>query len=518
MTHITRRDAIRTTSLLLAGSAFATAALGCEAEPVATNAKARTDGGQPVARPTGQDANQAEGKAADAGAKKNRPNVLLISVDDLRPELNCYGRTHIKSPHIDALAAHGTVFQRAYCNVPVCGPSRVGMLTGRRTSSNQWWSKNLKGAFVSLPALLKQSGYTCVSNGKTFHHMHDRAEDWSRPPWRCKEIYHGKHDWAGYNHYGQWQNPESAKKISRKKRGPYCESADVADNAYPDGQVADKTIANLKTLAKAGKPFFMACGFWRPHLPFNAPKKYWDLYKREEIKLATNRFRPKNAPGTLRSSTEIDGYFGTGSLKKKDQFHREARHAYAACVSYVDAQIGRVMKALEELKLADDTIVVLWGDHGWNLGEHTFWGKHNTTHNSLHAPLIVVAPGQKSKNKTRALVEFVDIYPTLCELTKTPLPGHLEGSSFAPLLSKPDLPWKTAVFVNWSGCKAVKTDRYLYTEWNKRGPKPPAAMLYDHKTDPDENVNIAGKAESKSIVAAHKKLLAGGWKAVRPKR
>ena len=445
-------------------------------------------------------------------AKPKQPNILFIAVDDLRPQLGCYGHSETISPNIDKLASRGTIFERAYCNVPVCGPSRVSVLTGIRTASNQWKTSNLKGAFTSLPSFFRTHGYHALSNGKVFHHMHDRKDDWSEPPWRSVEIYHGKKDWANYNAYGVWQDEDSGENINPKsKRGPYCEAADVPDNAYQDGKVADKTIADLKRLKKLKQPFFLACGFWRPHLPFNAPKKYWDMYKRKDVALAPNRSRPKDLPAPCRTSGEIDGYALTGKRKQSEEFHREARHAYYACVSYVDAQIGKIIKELDASGFSENTIVVLWGDHGWNLGEHNFWGKHNTLNNSLHSPLLVCAPGTKKKNRTRRLVEFVDIYPSLCELASLPVPKHVQGKSFVPLMNDPKQEWKPAVFSKWSGCDAVKTDRYLYTEW-KKGGKVTHRMLFDHKTDPLENVNIAETPNAKDTVARLSRILRSGRK------
>lgn len=440
-------------------------------------------------------------------APQKQPNVLFITVDDLRPQLGCYGHKETLSPHIDTLASRGTVFERAYCNVPVCGPSRVSVMTGIRTNPNQWKTSALRKDFTTLPSFFRKHGYHAVSNGKVFHHMHDRKEDWSEAPWRSAEIYHGEKDWANYNAYGLWQNTDSAGDVNpNSKRGPYCEAADVPDNAYQDGKVADKTIVDLKRLKDMNKPFFLACGFWRPHLPFNAPKKYWDMYNREEVALAPNRFKPENLPDPCKTSREIDRYALTGERKQSEAFHREARHAYYACVSYVDAQIGKIIEELDALGLSDNTIIVLWGDHGWNLGEHNFWGKHNTLNNSLHAPLIVCAPDTKKQNRTKRLVEFVDIYPTLCELAGLPIPEHAQGRSFVPLLHDPQQEWKSAVFAKWGGCDAVKTDRYLYTEWRK-GEVVTHGMLFDHQTDPLENVNIAGSPEAREVVEKLSKMI-----------
>ncbi|MHC4945859.1 MAG: sulfatase [Planctomycetota bacterium] len=452
-------------------------------------------------------------KKSAGGQGIQKPNILFIVVDDLRPQLGCYDHAEMHSPNIDALAVRGTVFERAYCNVPVCGPSRASVLTGIRPESGQWRCSDLKTDFITLPALFRRHGYHAISIGKVLHHMHDQQEDWSRPPWRSAEIYHGKEDWAKYNTYGLWHDPTAANHVNEKSgRGPYMDAGDVPDSAYQDGLVADRTIAELRALKQSGEPFFLACGFWRPHLPFNAPRKYWELYKREEIEMAENRHRPKNLPETCRSSREIDRYSLTGSRKKTDEFHREARHAYYACVSYVDAQVGRVIAALDELALAKETVIVLWGDHGWHLGEHEFWGKHNTLNHSLHAPLIVCAPDHRKNNSTDALVEFVDIYPTLCELSGLPVPAHAQGRSFVPLLDQPELEWKQAVFSKWTGCEAVKTDRYLYTQW-KKGQE----MLFDHLSDPEENVNIADDPRFSDIVEQHRELLMTGWRGVTSK-
>ncbi|MDP7061324.1 MAG: sulfatase-like hydrolase/transferase [Planctomycetota bacterium] len=445
---------------------------------------------------------------SDTAPPRKRPNILFIAVDDLRPQLGCYDAPEVISPNIDRLAARGTLFERAYCNVPVCGPSRVSVLTGLRTSSGQWSSTDLARPFTTMPAFFRKQGYTAISNGKVLHHMNDRSQDWSEPPWRSIEIYHGDTDWANYNAYGIWQSEDSAAFLHPKsQRGPYFEAADVPDQAYQDGQVADKTIADLKRLKDSGEPFFLACGFWRPHLPFNAPQRYWDLYDRDEIALANNRFAPQDLPMRMSSSREIDRYALVGERKASDDFHREARHAYYASVSYVDAQVGRVIDALDALDLADDTIIVLWGDHGWNLGEHDFWGKHNTFHNSLQVPLIICAPGAKAENRTTKLVELVDLYPTLLELSGFPSLPKLEGESIASLLHDPEDGGKDAVFSRWSGCQAVKTDRYLYTEWNPSKSGKVDRMLFDHQLDPQENVNLAAREEAAQVVREHSALL-----------
>jgi iduronate 2-sulfatase len=437
-------------------------------------------------------------------AGRKRPNVLFVAVDDLRPQLGCYGHEQMISPNIDRLSSDGVTFLRSYCQVPVCGASRASLLTGVRPTKNRflgydtWAEKDLPGA-LSIAKHFKLNGYHTISNGKVFHHKNDCRDGWSEGPWRPK---------------GSWLNyllEENKKLVDQgsNQRGPAYEAADVADNAYFDGMIADKGISDLSRLKAMDKPFFLALGFLKPHLPFNAPKKYWDMYKRQDIDLADNPFRPKGAPNAaLHNWGELRAYHGIpakGSLS--DDLARTLIHGYYACVSYTDAQIGRVMAELERLRLRDNTVVILWGDHGWNLGEHGLWCKHCNFETSLHSPLIVRGPGIKAGVKTNALTEYLDIYPSLCELCDLPLPGHLQGRSFMPLLSNPNLPWKEAVFSRYIRGDSVKTDRYRYTEWRRKDGKIYARMLYDHSIDLVENVNISELPENKEVVSKLSNML-----------
>lgn len=440
-----------------------------------------------------------------------RPNVLFLAVDDLRTQLGCYGQSQVISPHIDRLAAEGLLFKRAYCQVPVCGASRASLLTGIRPD-------HASGRFThagsradqdapqadTLGAHFQKHGYETLSNGKVFHYVNDSASSWSRSPWRVYDYdTEGRGDWGAYHFEKIWLDPDSRNHLSQRDRGPWHEAADVPDEAYEDGKVAAQTIRDLGRLAGSDRPFFLACGFSRPHLPFNAPKRYYDLYNPQELELADNRFAISDKPAECRNSDEIRSYSQLEGWPDGESFHRKARHGYYACVSYVDALIGRILEELKTLDLDQNTIIVLWGDHGWHLGEHNFWGKHNTLNNALQAPLIVRAPGQRQGLASNALVEFVDIYPSLCELAGLPQPGHtLDGRSFVPLLKDPDQSWKEAVFSEWGTGKAVKTDRYLYTEWTSG-----SRMLFDHVTDPDENTNIASASQYQSVVGYHRALL-----------
>ena len=257
----------------------------------------------------------------------------------------------------------------AYCNIPVSGASRASLLTGvypsypsRFVDFDAWADKDCPEA-ISLPECFKRNGYYVVSNGKVFHNIADNADSWSEAPWRVHPDGYGK-DWAEYNKWELWKDDSSARYIHPKtRRGPFCEAADVSDTTYIDGRVAQKTIADLRRLKNMGQPFFLACGFWRPHLPFNAPKRYWALYSRNEIKLADNPFRPEGLPRQVKSSTEIRGY-GKFTTTKTEEFQREAKHGYYACVSYIDAQIGLILDELKRVDLAKNTIVVILGDHG----------------------------------------------------------------------------------------------------------------------------------------------------------
>ena len=343
---------------------------------------------------------------------------------------------------------------------------------------------------ITLPAAFRKAGYHAVGNGKIYHQREDDGENsWSEPPF---SLVNGPAE----NNHLTFHEPESADYVGGKKnRGPFFEAPDVSDNTYIDGQTCEKTIKDLRRLAAMDKPFFLACGFVRPHLPFYAPKKYWDLYDREKIALADNRYTPKNAPSSLRGSGEVHSYHDRGIKYNSTDFHKIARHGYYACVSYADALVGKLMAALDELGLRGNTIVVLWGDHGWNLGEHDFWSKHNLLHNSTHAPLIISAPGFKKNVSTDGIVELLDLYPTLCELAAIDPPRHIEGQSMVPLLRDPRLPGKPAAYTKWRDGLVAITRDFTYTEYDNK-----QCMLFDLKKDPAENLNVADDPNYKEVV------------------
>ena len=419
-----------------------------------------------------------------------KPNILFIAVDDLRPELGCYGHLQIKSPNIDKLAAEGLSFINAYCNVPVCGASRASLLTGIRPSMNRfvtWFTYAQDDApdAISLPEYFKNNGYYTLSLGKVFHHIDDMPESWSEESWNpAKET--------GYLDYISEENKKIMATASGTERASPFEAEDVDDESYHDGKIALRAIEKLHQLKQQDKPFFLATGFLRPHLPFNAPQKYWDLYPEELIHLPGNYYPPKNVPdNAMHNFGELRAYSGIpaeGAVP--DKMAHELIRGYYASVSYVDAQIGKVLDALEELGLAENTIVILWGDHGWQLGEHALWCKHANFKTSLNAPLIVRPPGFEGQSKTEGLVEFIDIYPSLCELAGLSLPDQLQGKSFVPLLKDPGLLWKNAVYSRFHKGESVITTRYLYTEWFDKEGNSIDRMIYDHEKDPEENINI----------------------------
>lgn len=435
-----------------------------------------------------------------------KPNVLFIAVDDLRPELGCYGQEQIKSPNIDKLAANGLTFVNAYCNVPVCGASRASLLTGIRPTQNRfvgydtYAQKDAPGA-VSLPQHFKNNGYHTISNGKVFHHIDDILDSWSEKPWNPAA------ESGSYLNYLTERNQQIVD--STKGRAYPYEMAAVDDEAYFDGQIAAKTIEDLKRLKDEGKPFFLASGFLKPHLPFNAPKKYWDLYPEKSIHLPDNYYPPKNAPdAAIHNFGELRNYYSIPAEGPvSDEMALELIHGYYACVSYVDAQIGKVLDALEELGLAENTVVILWGDHGWQLGEHSIWCKHASFKTSLNTPLIISAPGFQGNKKTEALVEFIDIFPSLCELAQLENPAQLHGKSFVPLMENLGQQWKEAIYCRYVLGESVKTKDYLYTEWFNKQQESFASMLFDHQQDPDENVNVAGEASFSGKVAEFQQLL-----------
>lgn len=453
-------------------------------------------------------------------------NVLFIAVDDLRPELACYGAKHMHTPRIDALAASGLRFDRAYCQVSVCNPSRNSVLSGLRPTSTGIFANNkfLRPTLpdvVTLPQHFKNHGYYSVSLGKIFHHSEkepgDDPRSWSEPAW-----YHGKP-------YEHWFAPESAAYLQKLKKLPKAEqprliraapfeAADAPEEGYPDAQTATQAMATLGRLKD--RPFFLGVGFVKPHLPLTAPRKYWDLYPADSIRLPENYRLAAGAPKpTLDEIYELRSY-GTVPAKGPvdDAMALNLIRGYRACVSLLDTQVGRVLDELDRLELTDRTIVVLWGDHGYHLGEQGYFTKMTNFESATRVPLIVRVPGRKSAGSASpALVELVDLYPTLAELCGLPLSGALEGKSFVPLLDDPGRPWKQAAFSEYlrrgpEGYhgRSIRTADLRYTQWTDKQGQSGGVELYDYRVDPQETKNVAGDAQYADDVKKLAALLKAG--------
>ncbi len=441
-----------------------------------------------------------------------KPNVLLLYMDDLRPELNSYDQKHIISPHIDALASSGIQFNEAYCNIPVCGASRASMLTGMYPTKNRFLNYNTfvskeTPKAVTLPMLFKQNGYTTISNGKVYHHLDDNMQDWDEV-WRPYAFDKNNKELAPTDYWQSlwkdYQNSENRMLYKETDTGPAYEKAEVHDTTYIDGLMTQKVIRDLRKLKNNGKSFFLTAGFIANHLPFNAPKKYWDLYPEESIKQPYNNYIPNNAPkmsistwGEMRAYTYIPK---KGQVT--DSVAKELIHGYYATVSYVDALIGKIMNALKVLELDKNTIVILVSDHGYNLQEHTQWAKFTSHRTSTRVPLIISSPSIQKGVASNALIELVDIYPTLAELCGLEIPkNQLDGKSFVKNIKDSNLKGKAYVFSKKGNAFTIKTPKYCYTEYiNPKDNAMLTNMLFDHVKDADENENVVGKTEYTEIV------------------
>ena len=434
-------------------------------------------------------------------------NVLMIVADDLDNDLGCYGSPVVKSPNIDRLAAKGVRFDRAWCQYPVCNASRTSFLSGRRPDTTRVIDNttpprtHLKDA-AFLPEHFRRNGYTTIKVGKIFH-TGDAFEDprsWDIDIRERKEA----------------KNPPVAQ-ILEKGEGIVLNAKD--EDTW-DGFVARKAAALMEQASREAKPFFVAAGFRRPHIPYIAPKKYFDLYPPASL---TPRAEP---PEHVKNIPPIALTYNLGSERLSEQRRRPVMSAYFASISFLDAQVGVLMETLERLKLRDQTVVVFLSDHGYHLGEHGgLWHKMTVFEQASRVPLIVAAPG-KQPSVSRRLVELVDLFPTLAELCGLPKPEGLEGLSFVPLLAAPDRPWKRAAFTVVShvgGVKGatnldptklgrtVRTERWRYTEWFDG-----SVELYDHDTDPYECANLASAPQQAQAMAELKQVLTGGWKAALP--
>lgn len=461
---------------------------------------------------------------------KRPPNILLILVDDLKPALGVYGDAVAKTPHLDRFASKGMRFDMAYANQAVCAPSRINLMMGSRSTSSGIYNfgQNFRDYYpnaLTLPQFFKQKGYHAESMGKVYHIGHNTYGDeasWSVPHHKdlVIEYVDAESKKEGFTREEALFSNKSANGLPR---GPGWESPDVADDAYADGRVANRAVERLTQLkSNANQPFFLAVGFARPHLPFSVPKKYWDIYNPEQLPLAAYQQSPKGAPAyAVKRDTEIDQYKPIPHSSQQDPFspdlQRKLIHGYYAGVSYVDAQIGKVLSALEKLDLDKNTIVVLWGDHGYHLGEMGIWTKHVNYELANRIPVIMAGPGiaRSGGVKTAQPFETVDIYPTLVELAGFKRPEvaqPLDGMSMVPVLKKPNKIIKNHAYHSFPRGgrlgRAIRTDRYRMVEWKKIGEPQSTAEyeLYDYRDGNVEMKNIA--SEQPQVLASLKAILA----------
>ncbi len=435
-----------------------------------------------------------------------RPNVLFIAVDDLRVELGCYGNTAVRSPNIDRLADRGTLFERAYCQQAVCNPSRASLLTGMRPDSLRVWDlpthfRQNRPELITLPQHFKRHGYHTRNIGKVFHNW--RQDDYRGDPasWSVPAEMH-------YANHGSDKPVVRGKLPPNESKVPKTTILDVPDEAYFDGRIAERAVDALAELAD--RPFFLAVGFWKPHSPFNAPKRYWDLYRRDEITPPQNPQPPSGVPDiAMHDSREMLGAFKSRpNGRPTDAEALALRHGYYAATSYVDAQIGKLLDELDRLDLWKNTIVVFWSDHGYHLGEHALWAKTSNFELDARVPLIIATPEHAHGQRTQAIVELLDLYPTLADLCDLPVPSELEGTSLRPALEQPTATVKSAALTQHTRPAypsdddplaamgySLRTDRFRYTEWRAVDDgRVLARELYDHQADPGETSNAAGDA------------------------
>lgn len=521
--------------------------------------------------------------------QKQQPNILFIAIDDLRPEMGCYGSPVAITPNMDKLAKRGVVFDRAFCSQSLCSPARTSIMTGVRPETsgivdNYTDFRERIPNVVALPQLFKENGYETSYIGKVYEpQFSDLKFSWSKAP--VKIAMKDPNPIGGYADGDNVKLFTSLRQKMKDKygenvyfglgRGPAYESADVSDNAYKDGYNTEVAMATMKELSKQGKPFFLAVGFQDPHLDFNAPKKYWDLYDAASIPLAVQNEAPMNAAAMgITYNIELRDRYGipkTGPIYTDTALSRKLKHGYLAATSYVDALVGKLLNQLDDLGLSENTIVVLWGDQGYHLGEMDIWGKATNYDLGTRVPLIIAAPQMQQEmtgKHTNALVEQVDIYPTLCDMAGIQTPNNqLQGISFVPLLSKPNLRWKKAVFSmnptpairEWGGKTldadmkneyflplfaeietnirnqvkekwdrelfeqyligyTMRTTRYRLVLWkDSRSPqsKPIFTELYDYNNGPVETINIANNYPK--LVKKLTKQFNKGWKGNLPK-
>ena len=494
--------------------------------------------------------------------KVSKPNVLFISIDDLRPSLGVYGDSIVVTPNIDEFAREGITFTNSYCQAAVCAPSRASLMTGIRPDSTRVWHlgdkfRELNPEAVTMPQYFSKFGYHTVNIGKIFHNYMPDSVSWDEPdlrPSRYKKKEWLKRDGETFYISEEVNASQAIKRDSLLKirpvryadgwnTGPAWEAADVHDTMYYDGAQTKLAKETLSRLAKMNQPFYMGLGFFRPHLPFAVPKKYWDLYDPNKIPLAKNKEIPKGAPlYSMNSMYELRHYDGfshighpTSSYRMKEDTIRTLRQGYYASVSYVDALLGDLFTHLMDLGIYENTIIVIWGDHGWKLGDHNSWGKMTNYNIDLKVPVIVRYPNQKNRGvQTDGMIELVDLFPSICELAGIDVPDYAQGTSFVPLIENPELPWKQAAFSQFHRRPKVSADgkRYMgysmntakfhfisWYEWDSdsgtKG-KFKSHELYDKEFDPHETQNLAEHEDMSEVLNTLSRQLDEGWRMALP--
>lgn len=449
--------------------------------------------------------------ASSAFGQKNKYNVLFIAIDDLRPQLGCYGYSNVKSPNIDKVASQGVVFEKAYCQQALCSPSRTSLLTGLNPDASGIITigphfRDSVPNVVTLPQHFKNNGYFTQGFGKIFHNGLDDPRSWSVPHDQGKNPRYAPEGQAIIEAKKQEKLKQGLDLSLRENRvfGPPYETYDVADNYFLDGGNTENALKALDKIKDS--TFFLAVGFANPHIPYISPKKYWDLYDSKQIKLPNNQHAPEGAPTwALQSLDELNGYHNVPK-PLNDDFKRDLIHGYLAATSYVDAQIGLLLEGLKKNNLLDNTVIVIFGDHGYQLGEHGMWSnKHTNYETSARVTLVVKTPDTKAKGKkTSSIVQFVDLYPTLSDIVGLPKPAQGHGQSFKALLTDPKKKFNAYAYSQYlkGGYRghSVTDGRYRLVQWKKD--KETVFELYDHTSDPDENKNVANDPALKTVVAS----------------
>ena len=444
---------------------------------------------------------------------QERPNILFICIDDLRTELGAYGCREVISPNLDRLASEGRLFHSHYVQVPTSGASRACMLTGYQPKTlgainNFAFCNSLIGSAEgehpeTFIHHLRRNGYYTVGMGKVGHS--DNGFLYPKGKERVQEL---PYSWDKYarDPNSPWPDKFDAMlhgydngRIRRPNgEDPAFEFKDLPDESYPGGQLANLAMAQIEELAVKGEPFFMAVGFYKPHLPFTAPKKYWDMYDDIDIALSPNRDVPAGVPSVfVHDSGECFNQYkhperGGRGIVLSDAYSRDMRRAYFAAITHTDVQVGKVLAKLKETGLDQNTIIIVWGDHGWHLGDQTIWGKHSAFERALNSTLIVKMPKMEQRGvSTKALVATVDLYPTICELTGIKPPADIDGQSFVEQINNPQASGRKDVLSYWTNILSLRTDRYRFALHRKDGKD--QLMLFDHQQDPNETRNIADR-------------------------